>query len=66
MIVQVNGDQRRLEAGATVASLLASLGLASGGVAVAVDRRVIPRSEHARTLLTDGAVVEILRAVGGG
>nr|MBA2320723.1 sulfur carrier protein ThiS [Deltaproteobacteria bacterium] len=38
----------------------------SGGVAVAVDRQVVPRSAHAATPIRPGAEVEVLRAVGGG
>lgn len=66
MIILLNGAEHRLEPDTTVAQLLVSLQLPSVGVAVAVDRRVVPRSEHAQTHLEEGAVVEILRAVGGG
>jgi sulfur carrier protein len=65
--VRVNGAPRDLPDGATVADLLGALGLAGRtGVAVAVDRAVVPRSAHATTVLRDGAEVEVIRAVGGG
>jgi sulfur carrier protein len=46
--------------------LLERLGLPSAGTAVAVDGSVVPRAEHAVTVLPDGAVVEVLTAVQGG
>lgn len=69
MTVKVNGEERTVGANVTVQELLRELGLSElgpAGVAVVVDRRVIPRSEHATTTLDEGADVEILRAVGGG
>jgi len=66
--VKVNGKDRAVDPQSTVTDLLRELGLAdrADGLAVAVDRRVVPRSEYGRTRLDDGAQVEILRAVGGG
>ena len=67
MKVSVNGEEREVPAGATVSELLANLGLeALTPVAVAVDRRVIPRTAHPTTALEEGAKVEVIRAVGGG
>ena len=66
MTVEVNGKPQELPENSTVADLVATLGLPSEGVAVAVDRQVIPRSQHGQTTLKNGAQVEVLRAVGGG
>lgn len=67
MKIRVNGQERDVSHGATVASLLAELGLETRmGVAVAVDRSVVPRRDHATTALREGADVEVIRAVGGG
>lgn len=66
MNVLVNGVHRELAAGATVADLLAALDIPSTGTAVAVDGAVVPRAAHPQTVLTDGAVVEVLTAVQGG
>lgn len=62
----VNGVRRELADGTTVTDLLAVLDLASTGTAVAVDGAVVPRAAHPQTVLTDGAVVEVLTAVQGG
>lgn len=66
MVIEVNGASREVPDGATIARLLDSLELPATGVAVAVDRKVVPRSDHEHHTLTPGAKVEILRAVGGG
>jgi thiamine biosynthesis protein ThiS len=63
---QLNGRPHEAAAGATLADLLVELNLSSDGVAIALDRRVIPRGAHAQTVVPAGASVEIIRAVGGG
>lgn len=66
MQITVNGQAREVLDGLTVAELLRGLGVPGDGVAVAVDREVVPRSAHASTALRGGAQVEVLVAVGGG
>ncbi len=68
MEVLLNGEPRALPEGATVATAVAELELpaAGRGVAVAVDREVVPRGEWDRKTLDDGARVEVVRAVQGG
>lgn len=64
--VVVNGVEQRVPEGWTVADLLEQAGLRREGVAVAIDLRVVPRSQHAQRLLAAGERVEIITAVGGG
>jgi sulfur carrier protein len=64
--VHVNGRARELPEGTTLGDLLAELGLDHDGVAVAVDREVVPRSQRDTRTLAAGARVEVIRAVGGG
>jgi sulfur carrier protein len=64
--VRVNGTDRQLPDRSTVADLLTALGLPTTGVAVAVDGSVVPKAEHERTVVPDGATVEVLTAVQGG
>ena len=66
MEVQVNGDWRTFPDGTTVAGLLAALGTAQRGVAVALDGEVIRRSAWADQVVPAGARLEILTAVQGG
>jgi sulfur carrier protein len=66
--VLVNGELKQLEPGATVQSALAALALEGGerGVAVAVDAEVVPRGEWPAHELSEGARIEVLRAIQGG
>jgi sulfur carrier protein len=64
----LNGQQRELPDGATVADAVTASGIPAlaRGVAVAVDREVVPRSLWDDTRLADGQRVEVLEAVQGG
>jgi sulfur carrier protein len=68
MIVHLNGEERELQDGTTVAEAVALLGLRpdARGVAVALDRAVVPRSAWETTTLPPGAAVEVLTAIQGG
>ena len=68
MRVLLNGSEAELTDGATVQAAIDTLDLpASGrGVAVAVDAEVVPRTEWDNHELTEGARVEVLRAIQGG
>ena len=62
----VNGEPRTLAPGATVADLVAGLGLGPRRVAVELNRTVVPRAEYGATPLADGDAVEVIHFVGGG
>jgi sulfur carrier protein len=66
--VQLNGRDAELADGATVRAAVEALELpaAGRGVAVAVDAEVVPRGQWDTHELTDGARVEVLRAIQGG
>jgi sulfur carrier protein len=66
--VVLNGTPRDLPDGATVADAVSASGMPplARGVAVAVDREVVPRSEWGDTALVDGQRIEVLEAVQGG
>ncbi len=67
MKVEINGESRQLPGGATVAALLAELGIEKPtGIAVAVNARVVTRAAYESHALADGDAVEIIRAVAGG
>ena len=67
-MITVNGHPRdEIAPGATVAALLAALGIeARRGMAVAVDGEVVRRAEWETTALPDGARVEVVHAIQGG
>jgi sulfur carrier protein len=62
----VNGEERRVADGATVAALLDELAIRRDGTAVALNDDVVPRGEHAACTLKDGDRLEIIVAVAGG
>jgi sulfur carrier protein len=64
----LNGNPHELPDGATVADAVTASGIPAlaRGVAVAVDREVVPRSQWDATPLADGQRVEVLEAVQGG
>jgi len=64
--VMVNDEPRVVDAGATVADLVAALGLGPRRIAVEVNRAVVPRADYGATALRDGDAVEIIHFVGGG
>jgi sulfur carrier protein len=66
-VIFVNGEPRE-RAGATIAELLADLGVEARarGVAVAIDGEVVPRAEWGERRVTEGERVEALSAMQGG
>ena len=64
--VVINGQSRSVNVGTTVAALIAELGLGDRRVAVERNRNVVPRAEHATTVLADGDKLELVTFVGGG
>lgn len=66
ILLRVNGVERSYPAPLTLAELLDTIGVRMEGVAIAIDRQVVPKSLFAETTLKEGQQIEILRAVGGG
>jgi sulfur carrier protein len=61
----VNGKPLMLSLGSTVADLIRQLDV-GGRYAVEVNQQIVPRSEHAHSVLRTGDRVEIVQAIGGG
>jgi len=66
MNIILNGEQKTVENGASVAALLEGLSLDARKVAVERNREIIPKSQYAETLLGDGDALEIVHFIGGG
>ncbi len=66
--LHLNGEPIEVRAGSTIADIVAALTDEEEpkGVAVAVDRCVVPRSEWATTPARAGSLVEIVTAAAGG
>ena len=68
MRIELNGQPRELQDGATLDAAVRASGAGeeARGVAVALDGEVVPRSEWERTPLREGQAVEVLAAIQGG
>ena len=66
MKLWVNGEERTIEAAATVAALVAVLGLDGRKVAVERNLEIVPRSTYGSTPVLDGDRIEIVHFIGGG
>jgi sulfur carrier protein len=70
MKITVNGETLEIEAGTTVAMLVLRLSGETGrdprGIAVERNLEIVPKSEHALTVLAAGDRIELVQFVGGG
>jgi len=66
MNIKINGEIREIEAACTLDGLLDLVGVKRQGIAVELNREIVPKRLHAGTTLKDGDSVEIVRMVGGG
>ena len=68
MKIRVNGKDKEVRSNLNVHDLLIALELnpTQAGIAVAVDREVIPKTKWQATELRENSEVEIIRAVQGG
>ncbi|MGE0740838.1 MAG: sulfur carrier protein ThiS [Hyphomonadaceae bacterium] len=66
MRLTVNGETREAPDSATLAELLASLGIDGRRVAVERNREIAPKSLWGTIILAEGDQLEIVQFVGGG
>ena len=68
MKIRVNGEAKEVRLNINIHDLLIALDLnpTQAGIAVAVDREVIPKTQWQATELRENSEVEIIRAVQGG
>ena len=66
--IKLNGERRKVPPGQTVTALVAALGedVHGGGLAVALNNEVVPRTAWTLTEVCDGDSVEVVRAIRGG
>jgi thiamine biosynthesis protein ThiS len=64
--VRVNGEERRVPAGISVAEMLMEIGIDPRRVAVERNLEVVPRSSLDGVQIEDGDAYEIVHFVGGG
>lgn len=66
MVIVLNGKEREVSDGITVTDLVASLGYSNRQVVVEYNRDALDRTLYNATVLREGDVIEIVRAVAGG
>ncbi len=66
MEITINGEPKEVRDGMTVTELLEEINTPAVGVAVELNRAIVPRSLHSSTILQDGDLLEIVKMVGGG
>ena len=64
--VRINGEQRPVAAGTTIAQLVGEIGLDPARVAVERNLVIVPRSTLGDVTVADGDAFEIVHFVGGG
>ena len=66
MKIRVNGEEREIADGLSLARLLEELQIRAGRVVVELNRNIVSREAHGSTLLKEGDALEIVHFVGGG
>jgi sulfur carrier protein len=64
--ILVNGRIMEVEEGTTLDGLLDLLGISRAGIAVEVNREIVPKARLKETVLDNGDSVEMVRMAGGG
>ena len=66
MKIRINGEEKEVTAGLSIANLLEQLQIRPARVVIELNRNIVSRQAHSSTLLKDGDAVEIVQFVGGG
>jgi thiazole synthase len=66
LVIRVNGEERPMPVGLSVAAMLGQLGLDHRKVAVERNREIVPRAALADVEIAAGDAFEIVHFVGGG
>ncbi len=66
MLVVVNGEDRQVPPGTSVAGLIRDMGLGRAACAAEVTKTLVPKREHEDRTLREGDRVELVTLVGGG
>lgn len=66
MKITVNGKEREVADGSTIADVVRELELRTDRIATERNLSVVPKAQYAQTQLTEGDKLEIVTFVGGG
>ena len=65
MNITINGKNKEIAHGTTCRQLIDQLQL-KGPLALELNKKICPKTQHEQTILNDGDVLEIVTIVGGG
>lgn len=66
MKIRINGEEKEIKEGLSLAALLDEFQIRPGRVVVELNRNIITRAAHGSTALKEGDALEIVHFVGGG
>lgn len=66
MRIKINGEYKEVAEGTTLDCLLDAFEIKRQGIAVDLNKEIVPKRLFGSTVLKDGDAVEIVRMVGGG
>jgi sulfur carrier protein len=66
MKIVLNGSERQIENGSTVAELIEQLDLGGRRLAVEIGQEIVPKGSFAERVIEEGEQIEIVHAIGGG
>ncbi len=66
MNVILNGETKTIKTDSSILDLIQLMDLGDARIAVELNLEIVPRSEHAATILKTGDTLEVVHAIGGG
>lgn len=66
MKIRVNGREMEIDNGLILSELLNNLGISPKGIAVEINREIIPKSQYKNTFVKEEDRIEVVQMVGGG
>lgn len=66
IVININGDQKEIVEGLSIAQLLEELNIRPGRVVIELNRDIVSREVYGAAILKQGDTLEIVHFVGGG
>jgi len=66
IVIELNGESRSVAKDHSVQDLVNALSLTNQALAIAVNREVVPRAQWTAYRFSEGDIVDVVRAIGGG
>jgi sulfur carrier protein len=66
IVININGEQKEIIEGSSIAQLLEELNIRPGRVVIELNRDIVSREAYGSAILKQGDALEIVHFVGGG